>query len=227
MEPDYRDTEITSWLILRLQEVTTVLKHCTCSISVSMLYPQGYPTSYFGVDLSIFVGDVHSHNIPCDQFNEHLNRLCKEAVGNLQANQTEKATARVSWAIGTLHPVIEQFNQVNSLLTLSGTHFKTKLDKDRNLLLEEIDWREQVFMVNQLVEIRRYFHMSSLYCCRINFINEISTILKKIIMPTRLILQLYEACHIVHNMSTSLPTNCQCTSMLSILACTPCFLNIH
>ena len=87
------------------------------------------------------------HNIPCDLFNEHLNRLVKEAVGNLRANQTGKATVRVSWAIGTLHPVIEQFDQVNSLPTLSGAHFKPKADKDRNLLLEEIDQREHVFRV--------------------------------------------------------------------------------
>ena len=68
--------------------------------------------------------------MPCDLFNEHLNRLCKEAVGNLRANQTESATVRVSRAIGTLQPVIEQFDQVNLLPSFSGAHSKPKSEKE-------------------------------------------------------------------------------------------------
>ena len=56
----------------------------------------------------------------------------------------------LSELVGQLELYILSLNsstQVNSLPTLSGAHFKPKADKDRNLLLEEIDEREHVFRV--------------------------------------------------------------------------------
>ena len=88
---------------------------------------------------------LSGHNIPCDLFLEHLNRLCKDAVTCLRSNQTDKAIVRVSKAVGVLHPVIEQFDTVYSVSVSSGAHHRAKTEKDRNMLIEEISRRAQVF----------------------------------------------------------------------------------
>ena len=78
------------------------------------------------------------HNVPCDLFMEHLNRLCKEAIVGLWANKSEDAIVRVGKAIGTLHPVLEQFDEVNSVPSISGAHSRPPSEKDTNLVLEEL-----------------------------------------------------------------------------------------
>ena len=39
-----------------------------------------------------------------------LNRLVKEAIRNLGANKTENAITRIGRAIGTIAPVLQQFD---------------------------------------------------------------------------------------------------------------------
>ena len=69
---------------------------------------------------------------------EHLNRLCKEAIVGLQANKSEDAIVRVGKATGTLHPVLEQFDEINSVPNVRGVHCKSPSEKDTKLLLEEM-----------------------------------------------------------------------------------------
>ena len=82
---------------------------------------------------------IAGRNISCDLFMEHLNRLCKEAIAGLRANKSDKAIVRVGKAIGTLYPVLEQFDVVNSIATLSGVHSKPKSLKDLHLILQELN----------------------------------------------------------------------------------------
>ena len=70
---------------------------------------------------------------------EHLNRLCKEAIAGLKANKTETAIVRVGKAIGTLHPVLEQFDAINEVASASGVHSKPKSVRDTSLVLQELN----------------------------------------------------------------------------------------
>ncbi len=57
-------------------------------------------------------------NIPEDLHQEHLNRVCKYAVRGLHANKT--AIDRVGKALGTLSPVLDQFDDQNKVKKTSG-----------------------------------------------------------------------------------------------------------
>ncbi len=77
-------------------------------------------------------------NIPEDLHQEHLNRVCKDAVKGLSANKTEVAIDRVGKALGTLSPVLDQFDHQNKVLKPSGAHRAPIADKDRDLIIEEL-----------------------------------------------------------------------------------------
>ncbi len=52
---------------------------------------------------------ISGRNIPCDLFQEHLNRVCKEAVQGLRANKTEKAITKIGKTLGTVVPVLDNY----------------------------------------------------------------------------------------------------------------------
>ena len=73
---------------------------------------------------SCFVS-VHCHpgnNIPVNFYTEQLNRLVKEAIKNLGANKTEKATSRIGRAIENIGPVLYQVHHENNVTTLLGAY---------------------------------------------------------------------------------------------------------
>ena len=85
--------------------------------------------------------NVHGHpgkNIPADLHMEHLNRLIKEAIRNLGANKTKNAIARIGRAIGTIAPVLQHFDQENSVTSISGAHRIASFEKDRNIVVSEL-----------------------------------------------------------------------------------------
>ena len=47
-------------------------------------------------------------NIPADLFQEHLNRVCKDAVFGPGANKTENAIGQAGKALGILSTVLNQ-----------------------------------------------------------------------------------------------------------------------
>ena len=66
-------------------------------------------------------------NIPCNLFNEHVNRIFKEAVGNMGSNFTEHSTTRVARSVTLLEKHIGWMNNVLSLrrqlpCTMSSDH---------------------------------------------------------------------------------------------------------
>ena len=58
----------------------------------------------------INVHGLRGRNIPFDLHLEHLNCMCKYAISNLGVNKTETAIKRVGNALGTLSPVLQQFD---------------------------------------------------------------------------------------------------------------------
>ena len=54
-------------------------------------------------------------NIPEDLHQEHLNSVVKDFIRGLGANKTEDAIMRIGKALGTLFPVIENFDEENNI----------------------------------------------------------------------------------------------------------------
>ena len=76
---------------------------------------------------------------------EHLNRTVKECITCLGANQTDTAILRVSHALGTLVPVLDQFDRVNNVPDISGTHTRKNPDKDIQVMLKELQ-KSNIFL---------------------------------------------------------------------------------
>lgn len=77
-------------------------------------------------------------NIPGDLYQEHLNRLCKESVRGLQANKTEKAIIKIGKTLGTVAPLLDNFDQENNISHTSGAHKVPSTEKDVNLIVEHL-----------------------------------------------------------------------------------------
>ena len=69
-------------------------------------------------------------NIPCDLHMEHLNQFAKEAIKGLGANKTEAAIVRVGRALGTIAPVLDNFDDDNNIVGPSGIHSVANTTKD-------------------------------------------------------------------------------------------------
>ena len=77
-------------------------------------------------------------NIPADLYQEHLNRLCKESVRGLRVNKTEKAIIRVGKILGTLAPLLDNYDIDNNVGVVSGAHRTPSIDKDRDLIVQHL-----------------------------------------------------------------------------------------
>lgn len=75
-------------------------------------------------------------NIPNDKHMEHLNRICKTPIKALGANKTAQCITRVGEALGTIAPVIEQFDRDNNVPEVSGLHHVASSEKDLKLLID-------------------------------------------------------------------------------------------
>lgn len=92
----------------------------------------------------INVHGIPGHNIPKDLHMEHLNRLVKESIRSLQANKTKKSISRVGRALGTIAPVLANFDQSNAVTSYSGMHKEANINKDKAILLNEL-LKDKVF----------------------------------------------------------------------------------
>ena len=85
--------------------------------------------------------NTHGHpgrNIPNDLHCEHLNRLCKTAVKGLGANKTQQCITRVARAIGTIAPVLDNFDSDNGVIGHSSAHKVSNSDKDVKSVVTEL-----------------------------------------------------------------------------------------
>ena len=75
-------------------------------------------------------------NIPTDLHLEHLNRICKTAIKGLGANKTEKSIIRIGKALGTIAPVLDNFDHISGVSEVSGQHHVASAEDDLKLLLD-------------------------------------------------------------------------------------------
>ena len=91
------------------------------------------------------------NNIPCDLFNEHINKLLKYIIRNMASNLTESALQRAARSVTTLQKICETFDTQSSV-PCSTTAHSTRPDRDdvkkvvsivlNNKLLVEMGQRE-------------------------------------------------------------------------------------
>ena len=114
----------------------------SCEV-LNMLFQQSYglsPRLSSELIWSRFI-NVHGRpgkNIPADLQMEHLNRLVKQSIKTLGPNKTEKAITRIGRAIGTVAPVLQVFDQENSVAKPSGAHHIAGYERDRNIIVSEL-----------------------------------------------------------------------------------------
>ena len=77
-------------------------------------------------------------NIPADLHMEHLNRLCKDAISGLGANITEHSIERVGRCLGRLKSILCQYDSVNRVPQVSGSHTKHSVTADMQRLLTQL-----------------------------------------------------------------------------------------
>jgi L1 cell adhesion molecule like protein len=107
---------------------------------------------------SINTHGIAGHNIPSDLFMEHLNRICKSAIGNLGPNKTPIGLKRAGMCVGVLAEVLASLDTELGVAEHSGHHSSPSARKDMNIILQQL-LEARVF---SYVENRKY-HCSDLY----------------------------------------------------------------
>ncbi len=81
---------------------------------------------------------VRGRNIPGDLHQEHLNRIVKNSIRELGVNKTETAITHVAKALGTLFPVLHQFDEQNHVPDCAGIHHAPTSEKDRDAIVRQL-----------------------------------------------------------------------------------------
>ena len=69
---------------------------------------------------------------------EHLNRVCKSAVGNLGANQTADGMKWVGKCVGVLAEVQNNYDKRMGVSEVSGHHGTKSEKKDQSIILNQL-----------------------------------------------------------------------------------------
>ncbi len=78
-------------------------------------------------------------NVPVDLHMEHLNKIAKGAIGKLGSNKSIKAIQRIGRAMGTLSPVLNNFDSVNNVVQTTSKQTKPKAHKDIMSIINELN----------------------------------------------------------------------------------------
>ena len=86
----------------------------------------------------INVCGLPGRNIAADLYTEHLNAVAKGCIKNLGANKTETAIVRSAKALGTIVPILENFDSQSNVKNITGEHKRESTEKDRAVMVEEL-----------------------------------------------------------------------------------------
>ena len=64
-------------------------------------------------------------NIPCDLFNEHMNKLIKNIIKNMGPNLTEYSLQKAARSVSPLHSICEKFDKESSVPCITTAHSTT------------------------------------------------------------------------------------------------------
>lgn len=86
----------------------------------------------------INVHGLPGRNVAADLHMEHLNAIAKGCIKGLGANKTEVGIQRSARALGTIVPVLEQFDAQNQMPDMSGAHRRASAEKDQGIIVSEL-----------------------------------------------------------------------------------------
>ena len=78
------------------------------------------------------------HNIPCDFYLEHLNRLCKDMIHGMGANKTERSIHRIGKSIGPIKVILDSFDENNDVSRGSGAHSIAERKRDQAAIIKQL-----------------------------------------------------------------------------------------
>ena len=135
--------------VLRCWRYFLLVFHASCSTNyaceaVHFLYQHLYALSPRLSNQLIWgrfinVRGLPGRNIPLDLHMEHLNRLAKDAIRNLGSNKTRTASvSRIGRSLGTLAPLLEQFDDENDVLSSFSKYRKPTAASDIAIVVDEM-----------------------------------------------------------------------------------------
>ena len=77
-------------------------------------------------------------NIPCDLYNEHVNKLIKQIIVNMGPNLTKEALQRSARSVSTLQRLCAQFDQTTDLPIEGGKHSTYSDAKDVSTVVSTV-----------------------------------------------------------------------------------------
>ena len=77
-------------------------------------------------------------NIPADEHQEHLNRVCKDSISHLGANKTKDSIKRVGKCVGMISKVTENLDKQLRVAKTSGKHTISSSKKDMDSIIKEL-----------------------------------------------------------------------------------------
>ena len=77
-------------------------------------------------------------NIPADEHQEHLNRVCKDSISHLGANKTKESIKRVGKCVGMISKVTENLDKQLCVAKTSGKHTISSSKKDMDIIVNEL-----------------------------------------------------------------------------------------
>lgn len=85
------------------------------------------------------------NNIPCDLFNEHMNKIFKEIIQNMGPNLTDKAMKRAAQSVTALHEFARAFDEQTHVPPPTTAH-STRSDED------DVEQVVSVLLRNKILE---------------------------------------------------------------------------
>ena len=77
-------------------------------------------------------------NIPCDLFNEHVNKLMKHFIVNMGPNLTETSLQRAARSVTALHNIAEKFDAQSGVPRTNCAHSTITDEKDVRIVLDTV-----------------------------------------------------------------------------------------
>ncbi len=92
----------------------------------------------------INVAGLPGKNISSDLHMEHLNKILKNGIGALASNKTEESIVRLGKAIGTVAPVLQNFDAITGIQHHQTRHKPSSMKKDIMKVVESLH-RTKIF----------------------------------------------------------------------------------
>ena len=87
-------------------------------------------------------------NIPCDLYNEHVNKLLKEVIANMGSNLTEVALRRAAQSVSAIQAICQRFDKISGVPFGTQAH-STKSDEKDVARVTEAVLKQKLFVVTQ------------------------------------------------------------------------------